>query len=249
MIDTGGKGDERHIYKHHSIAKFKSLPSLKKKGISTIDYLIISQPHADHMGELLYLFETLNIKTIILNSDKFTTSILMQIKSQSSEKHIKLMDVKQIFQLNVNDAQLKFFHTYINNSDDKNEQSIIILIQCKNRNILLMGDATVNNEQKLINNYQLPKIDILKVGHHGSRANSSKEFIKVIKPTISLISSGKNNKYRLHIYDVIDRLKTYGSKVFDTQNNGELKINLNENSFKVYRYILNRETLAREVTQ
>jgi len=112
-----------------------------------------------------------------------------------------------------------------------------------------MGDATVNNEQKLINNYQMPKIDIVKVGYHGSRASSSKEFIKIIKPTISLISSGKNNKYRLHNYDVIDRLKTYGSKVFDTQNNGELKINLNENSFKVYRYILNQETLAREVTQ
>ncbi|MEQ5997085.1 hypothetical protein [Staphylococcus saccharolyticus] len=91
------------------------------------------------MEEQLYLFETLNIKTIILNSDKFTTSILMQIKSQSSEKHIKLMDVKQIFQLNVNDAQLKFFHTYINNSDDKNEQSIIILFQYKNRNFLING--------------------------------------------------------------------------------------------------------------
>ena len=54
-----------------------------------------------------------------------------------------------------------------------------------------MGDATVNNEDILMKRYNLPKIDILKVGHHGSRTSSSELFIKDIEPKISLISSGK----------------------------------------------------------
>ena len=57
--------------------------------------------------------------------------------------------------------------------------------------MLLMGDATKNNESKLMKIYQLPKIDILKVSHHGSKTSSSESFINLIKPTISIISSGK----------------------------------------------------------
>ncbi len=56
-----------------------------------------------------------------------------------------------------------------------------------------MGDASKNNESLLLKKYNLPEIDILKVGHHGSKTSSSKEFIEMIKPKISLISSGKNN--------------------------------------------------------
>ncbi|EHM72650.1 hypothetical protein HMPREF9956_1277 [Staphylococcus epidermidis 14.1.R1.SE] len=109
-----------------------------------------------------------------------------------------------------------------------------------------MGDATVNNEDILMKRYNLPKIDILKVGHHGSRTSSSELFIKDIEPKISLISSGKNNKYHLPNLDVIQRLKYYGSKVFDTQDNGELTINLDEEVYRVYRDILNQKSLARE---
>lgn len=53
LIDTGGKGEENFEFKHHNIAKYKILPSLKRRGITTIDYLIITHPHADHMGNFL----------------------------------------------------------------------------------------------------------------------------------------------------------------------------------------------------
>ena len=54
LIDTGGKRNENVSFKHNNIAKYKILPSIKKKGITTINYLVITHPHADHMGELIY---------------------------------------------------------------------------------------------------------------------------------------------------------------------------------------------------
>ncbi|POA05096.1 ComEC/Rec2 family competence protein, partial [Staphylococcus caprae] len=144
---------------------------------------------------------------------------------------------------------LKFFNTFIPASSDKNEQSIITLIQYRNKNILLMGDATKNNESILLQNYKLPKIDILKVGHHGSRTSSSEEFVKNIQPKISLISSGKHNKYHLPNDDVISRLKENGSEVYDTQDNGELSINLDDIKTKIQRIYQRQSTNAREVTQ
>ena len=90
-----------------------------------------------------------------------------------------------------------------------------------------MGDAGVEVEEDLIDKYNLQDIDVLKVGHHGSKTSSSKEFIDEIKPKYSIISVGKNNRYG-HLYDsVLDNLEDskiyrtdkYGSIVFEIKNN------------------------------
>ncbi|RIO57413.1 ComEC/Rec2 family competence protein, partial [Staphylococcus haemolyticus] len=114
----------------------------------------------------------------------------------------------------------------IPNSNDKNEHSIILLIQYQRYKMLLMGDATKNNESKLMKIYQLPKIDILKVGHHGSKTSSSASFINLIKPTISIISSGKNNKYHLPNPETLQTLRSTNSSILNTQDVGEITIDL-----------------------
>ena len=60
---------------------------------------------------------------------------------------------------------------------------------------MFMGDASVTTEKEIINKYNLSNIDVLKVGHHGSKTSSSKEFINEINPEYSIISVGKNNRY------------------------------------------------------
>ena len=91
------------------------------------------------MGELPYLFEHLKIKNIILNSDGFPNDLLKYIIKEGKMKNIKIHEVKNISQINFEVTKLKFFNTFIPASSDKNEQSIIILIQYRNKNILLMG--------------------------------------------------------------------------------------------------------------
>ncbi|ARG66498.1 DNA internalization-related competence protein ComEC/Rec2 [Staphylococcus epidermidis] len=246
LIDTGGKRNENVSFKHNNIAKYKILPSIKKKGITTINYLVITHPHADHMGELIYFLNNINVNNLVLNIESFPLELLKEVTTKCKEKKINILDVNQVKKIDIDNSKISFLNSFIPLSDDKNEHSIVTLIEYNGINILLMGDATVNNEDILMKRYNLPKIDILKVGHHGSRTSSSELFIKDIEPKISLISSGKNNKYHLPNLDVIQRLKYYGSKVFDTQDNGELTINLDEEVYIVYRDNLNQKSLARE---
>jgi len=246
LIDTGGKRNENVSFKHNNIAKYKILPSIKKKGITTINYLVITHPHADHMGELIYFLNNINVNNLVLNIESFPLELLKEVTTKCKEKKINILDVNQVKKIDIDNSKISFLNSFIPLSDDKNEHSIVTLIEYNGINILLMGDATVNNEDILMKRYNLPKIDILKVGHHGSRTSSSKLFIKDIEPKISLISSGKNNKYHLPNLDVIQRLKYYDSKVFDTQDNGELTINLDEEVYIVYRDNLNQKSLARE---
>ena len=94
-----------------------------------------------------------------------------------------------------------------------------------------MGDAGIEKEKDILNKYNLRDIDFLKVGHHGSNTSSSKEFIESINPKYSLLSVGKNNRYGHPKDSVLDILSN--SKIYRTDINGSIKIQLNKNGYTI----------------
>ncbi|MHD0397568.1 DNA internalization-related competence protein ComEC/Rec2 [Staphylococcus simulans] len=237
LIDTGGKAqhenelfdfNSNNPHNSHSISKFHILPTLRKRGISTLDYVIITHPHADHIGELDYVMSHVNIKHLIINFKSYPPHTLMHLSDLCHKYSTDLLDVNTISSLNLGDNHIIFYNVALTQSKDLNDHSIMALIQTKSYNILTTGDATIKNEQKLLANYQLPKIDILKVGHHGSKTSNSETFLSTIHPSYSIISSGENNVYKLPNQSVVERLKKIGTKLFNTQNNGEVTFNLNK---------------------
>ncbi|RIM64370.1 ComEC/Rec2 family competence protein, partial [Staphylococcus xylosus] len=151
---------------------------------------------------------------------------LESLINQSEQKHIKLIDFKNIQQFNLGKANITLLDATINHSEDLNEHSIITYIEYNKIKMLFMGDASINNEQILLRNFELPKIDILKVGHHGSKTSTSNEFLQKIQPKICLVSVGKTNRYQLPNQEIITKLKRLGAKVFQSNENGEVTIKL-----------------------
>ena len=96
---------------------------------------------------------------------------------------------------------------------------------------MFMGDASVTTEKEIMNKYNLPDIDILKVGHHGSRTSSSEEFIDEIKPKYSIISVGKNNRYGHPNKEVLENLKY--SKIYRTDEDGSIMFKIKNNKLKI----------------
>ena len=94
-----------------------------------------------------------------------------------------------------------------------------------------MGDAGVKVEEDLIEKYNLKDIDALKVGHHGSKTSSSKEFIENINPKYSVISVGENNRYNHPNKDVLNNLKN--SYVLRTDVNGSIMFEIKSNKLKI----------------
>ena len=94
-----------------------------------------------------------------------------------------------------------------------------------------MGDASSTTEEYLLNNYNLKNVSFLKVGHHGSKTSSSREFINSINPKISLISVGKNNYYGHPNKEVLDALEE--SKIYRTDQNGSIMFKINNNKLKI----------------
>ena len=219
LIDTGGK-----VNKNYSD---NTISYLKSEGIRKIDYMILTHGDYDHMGEAISIINNYKVNKVILNCGP---------KNELEQDLIKVLNKKKIKyysclkELKVNDIKLEFLNT--KEYDNENDNSSVIYTIINNKKILLMGDASSNREQDIINKYNLSNIDILKVGHHGSSTSSSSSFINRIKPKYSIISVGKNNKYGHPNKEVLNNLSN--SKIIRTDINGSILFNLNNSIIKVF---------------
>ena len=96
---------------------------------------------------------------------------------------------------------------------------------------MFMGDASIITEQEILEKYNLENIDVLKVGHHGSRTSSSEEFINEINPKYSIISVGKNNRYGHPNDSVLENL--VDSQIYRTDLDGSIMFKIENNKLKI----------------
>nr|WP_248680325.1 DNA internalization-related competence protein ComEC/Rec2 [Staphylococcus chromogenes] len=231
LIDTGGQLPHLKQRSNFNITERKLYPTLKSKGITQIDYLLITHDHADHMGELKELADKVTIKNIIINPHHFNRDLLHEVIDITKSEQAILHSAFELKTLKLDEFQFQFLNATIKNSENPNEHSIITLANIYNNRILLMGDATVANEDLLRQKYNIPKINILKVGHHGSKTSTSENFLATIRPEIALISSGKNNMYRLPHPEILERLSKQDIATYNTAENQNLTIQFTSENY------------------
>lgn len=200
---------------------------LRKMGIKKLDTVLISHGDGDHLGEYFKIAKYYKIDNLYLNSNSFNSLEKRAVSLAESKKTVVRKLVKDdYFQIG------NFtFQVLNNNYQEENDSSTVLFINIDKYNLLFMGDASKKSEQNILSNYDLPIIDILKVGHHGSNTSSSKEFITSIKPKISLLSVGKKNRYGHPKREVLDILNN--SKIYRTDKNGAIEIELSKDKYKV----------------
>ena len=178
------------------------------------------------MGEAINLVENFKVEKVIFNCGEF---------NELEQDLIKFLDKKKIpyysciKELNIDNNKLYF----LNNKDygNENDNSLVIYTELNNHKFLFMGDAGVEVEEDLIKKYNLQDIDVLKVGHHGSKTSSSEEFIDEVNPQFSIISVGKNNRYGHPNKEVLDNLEH--SKIYRTDIDGSIMFKVENNRMNI----------------
>ena len=219
LIDTGG-------YFNSNLTNTRLIPYFKSLGIKKLDYLILTHGDYDHMGAAINLVENFKVEKVIFNCGEF---------NELEQDLIRVLDKKKIpyyfciRELNIDNNKLYF----LNNKDygNENDNSSVIYTELNNHKFLFMGDAGVEVEEDLIEKYSLQNIDVLKVGHHGSKTSSSEEFINEIKPKYGVISVGKNNRYGHPNNSVLENLKE--SKIYRTDQNGSIMFKIKNDKLKI----------------
>lgn len=228
LIDTGGKKsvsynefppNEYHV--SNNIITF-----LKSINISKINTLITTHGDYDHMGESTNLVNNFKVGKVIFNCGSLN-ELEQELITLLDKKHIKYS--KCINQLDISPIKLYFLNS--GEYDNENDNSNVIYLKYDGIKFLFMGDASVVVEQDLLSKYNLKDINFLKIGHHGSKTSSSKEFITKIKPKYSIISVGKNNRYGHPNKEVLENLKD--SKIYRTDQDGSIMFKIKNNKLKI----------------
>ena len=226
LIDTGGLvmySDKEYTYK---LSKNRILPYLKANGIRKIDNLVLTHGDADHMKEAYYLVDNFKVEKVVFNGGEYN-ELELELISLLKEKDIAYEKAPDV--LKMGEYKLQFLNTSI--YDNENDNSNVIYLEFNKYKFLFMGDAGVEKEKDILEKYNLKDIDVLKVGHHGSKTSSSKEFIKEVNPKYSIISAGKNNRYGHPNKEALDNLKN--SKIYRTDQDGSIMFKIKNNKLKI----------------
>ena len=185
-------------------------------------------PHGDydHIGEAINIVNNIKIENVILNCGPYNDLEKNLIKVLEDKKIKYFSCIKE---LNIDKHKFQFLNTEI--YDNENDNSSVIYTELNGYKFMLMGDAGIEKENDILEKYKIYNIDVLKVGHHGSKTSSDKKFIDEIKPKYSIISVGKNNRYGHPNKEVLDTLND--SKIYRTDQDGSIMFKIKKDKLQI----------------
>lgn len=205
LIDTGGARFE------NKIAEKYLFPSLKLRGVSTIDGIFISHFDEDHAGNLNKILKNYRVKNVFVNHIPEDESILENAEKYSNIIQLSKRDRVKLFK----DTSMEVL---LDNKDrsDENDKSMVLLLNHKGFKSLFTGDISAEVESQVDR-----EINLLKVAHHGSKTSTSEEFLEKTKPVFAMISAGYENSYGHPHKEVLKNLEKHGIIYYVTSKDGE----------------------------
>ncbi len=213
LIDGGGKGKGPEVVKY-----------LKKYKVSTLTAVVSTHPDADHVGGLAYVIKNMKVNKVYAPNVSHTTQAYKDFLLSVKYKKLKITVAKQGVEIPTiaKDITLKFLAPVkIYAKSDLNNWSAVLHLKHNKKAFLFMGDAEAKAETDMLAKKLISKVDVLKVGHHGSKDSTTANLLNKAKPTYSVISVGKNS-YGHPTSTAINRLKTVKSTVYRTDKSGNI---------------------------
>lgn len=211
VIDTGPY-EERFMCGHYV-----------DKLTDVIDLLIFTHPHSDHIGGFEELLARVEIRSIMIPDIEETNSQYEVYLTMIRNAGIELVRANPGYIYQFGDIDLYVLAPFREDTDDGNDNSIVVKAVMDDVSLLVTGDIGYKVEKELIETYgDILRSDILKVPHHGSANSSSGEFLESVSPTYAVICCSDTNIYGHPAWQTQKRLKEAGIPYYSTYKNGSI---------------------------
>lgn len=193
----------------------------------SLDLLVLTHPHADHLDGLLEVLERYQVNMILESGVNHSIPEYHVWHALIGERSIpvviaergQVIHIMEGFTLTV----LAPFTPMVNASlKNIHGASVILALAHASSSALLLSDAEVPLEYQLFARASLPRVDVLKIGHHGSKTSTSELLLAAVRPRLAVISAGRKNRYGHPAPEVLDRLRRFGIKVMRTDRDGDV---------------------------
>lgn len=205
---------------------------LSNQNIDHLDYVVATHPDADHIGGLISVLNSISINNFIDSGKPHTSATYEEMLYAIHNKNIPYIIPKIGDEIKLDEEVAIKVLQADEHASDNNEASIVLKAEYGEVSFLLMGDADIDMEKKLMA-AQNVKATILKAGHHGSNTSSSLPFIQAVNPEAAILSYGQDNSYGHPHAEVINNLKKVNSKIYGTAESGTIVVKTNGNTYQV----------------
>ena len=225
LIDVGGKAEsDKKIEKCQekmttSNAQRTLIPYLKSRGVDKIDQLILTNTDKEHVGDLLEVTKAFHVGEILVSKGSLTQKDFVA-ELEASQTKVRSVTVGE--NLPIFGGSLEVLSPR-KIGDGGNEDSLVLYGKLLDKHFLFTGNLKEKGEKDLLKQYPDLEVDVLKAGQHGAKTSSNPAFLEKLKPEITLISIGKNNRTKLPHQETLTRLETIKSKIYRTDQQGAIR--------------------------
>ena len=195
---------------------------LRGRGVRRLEAVVLTHPDLDHFGGGQAVLESFRVGRVLdplLPTPKEAYAQLLEVARQ---RKVPWTAAREGMTWTVDEVEFHVLHPGDELSSEANEASVVLLVRWRTFEALLTGDAGVGVEQIIA--AEAGDVDVLKVGHHGSRTSTGPELLRLTRPEYAIVSTGRRNRYGHPHSEVVRRLDEAGARLLRTDVHGSIRI-------------------------
>jgi len=216
LVDCGGDGRDN--------AGDVAADYLQSLGRFSLDLLVVSHYHADHANGIPRLLERVEVSAIALPDVEPEDPLRAKILELAEAEGAEVWFIREDTGILLGEEQSFTLYAPLNEGADTNEIGLAVLATAGDYDVLLTGDMDGETERLLLDHADLPDVELLIAGHHGSRYSTTQDLLSAVKPETAVISVGAGNRYGHPNSETLERLEKAGADIYRTDLQGTVVI-------------------------
>ncbi len=219
LVDCGGDG--------YDSAGDVAADYLTDRGVGRLDLLALTHFHDDHANGVAQFLRRIDVDTLAIPDVEPDSAIRQEIVSLAQERGTEVLYIQNDTTLDLGEGRTIRLIAPLG-SGETNEEGLTVLASQGEFDVLVTGDMGSDVEELLLRHTQLPELEVLAVGHHGSKYSTSQALLDQTRPEYALISVGADNRYGHPAQETVERIAAAGAEIYRTDVSGTITVQVNE---------------------
>lgn len=224
LVDCGGSGSRS--------AGDAAADYFAAQGRTRLDLLVLTHFDSDHCNGVEQLFYRMRVETVAVPANDADPEDMARLMELARAEGAQTLLVGETEHLPLGGAEITLFPPL--GGGTSNESGLFALCSAGEFDALITGDADAFVEKMLVKYQPVPDVELLIVGHHGSRSSSCEEFLRAAAPELAVISVGANNSYGHPAPETLERLEALGAEIHRTDQEGAVTVQVRDGRVGIY---------------